>query len=408
MKNKILYRKREKKSGGLKMKKRWLVSLVVFILSVVVGCSSDDVSSEKPAIKIGANLELTGKDASQGQSVLEGIELAIDQINKNERSGYELLYNLELIKEDNQSDAAEAKKKAEKLVKKDKVSAIIGAATNENTLAQVDIAEENKIILLTPTGTAPAITQKGDYEGYEYIFRTSYAQPLQGSIASNFAGVSAQASKAAVLFDSTNDQSKLLATSFIDAFQLTGGEIVGNESYESISTDDLQAIIKRILSSKAEFLYLPVHPEDAGVIIKQARENGLALPIMGSDEWKNSNIVEIAGAEALNNTFYTDHFSPEDTDRFVQEFVEDFQAKYNKIPDANAALGFDSVLLLADTIKFAEDKDPSRLMETLASTNGIELITGYIYLNDYHNPLKPGAIFEFKDGESVFKTRASH
>jgi branched-chain amino acid transport system substrate-binding protein len=407
MKNKILYRKREKKSGGLKMKKRWLVSLVVFILSVVVGCSSEDVSSEKPAIKIGANLELTGKDASQGQSVLEGIELAIEQINNNKRDGYELLYNLELIKEDNKSDAAEAKKIAEKLVKKDKVSAIIGAATDENTLAQVEIAEENKVILLTPTGTAPAITQKGDYEGYEYIFRTSYAQPLQGSIASNFAGVSALASKAAVLFDITNDQSKLLANSFIDAFQLTGGEMVGNESYESIDTD-LQTILKKIKSSNAEFLYLPVSPEDAGVIIKQAREVGLFIPIMGSDEWKSSNIVEIAGADALNNTFYTDHFSSEDTDRFVQEFVEDFQAKYNKIPDANAALGFDSVLLLADTIKFAEDKDPTRLMETLASTNGIELITGYIYLNDYHNPLKPGAVFEFKDGESVFKTRASH
>jgi ABC-type branched-subunit amino acid transport system substrate-binding protein len=257
------------------------------------------------------------------------------------------------------------------------------------------------------TGTAPAITQKGDYEGYEYIFRTSYAQPLQGSIASNFAGVSALASKAAVLFDSTNDQSKLLANSFIDAFQLTGGEMVGNESYESINAD-LQTILKKIKSSNAEFLYLPISPEDAGIIIKQAREVGLSIPIMGSDEWKSSNIVEIAGADALNNTFYTDHFSSEDTDRFVQEFVEDFQAKYNKIPDANAALGFDSVLLLADTIKFAEDKDPTRLMETLASTNGIELITGYIYLNDYHNPLKPGAVFEFKDGESVFKTRASH
>jgi branched-chain amino acid transport system substrate-binding protein len=389
------------------MKKRWLVSLVVFILSVVAGCGSDDVSSEKPVLKIGANLELTGKDSSQGQSVLEGIELAIEQINNDERGGYELLYKLELVKEDNKSDAAEAKKLAEKLVKKDKVSAIIGAATNENTLSQIEVAEENKVMLLTPTATAPAITQKGDYEGYEYIFRTGYALPLQGVIASNFAGVTAQASKAAVLFDSKSENSKLLASSFADAFQLTGGEMVGSESYDSTNTD-LQTILKNIQSSEAEFLYLPVHPEDAAVIIKQARDLGLTLPIMGNDEWKNSNLVEVAGADALNNTFYTDHFSSEDTDRFVQEFVEDFQAKYNKIPDAHAALGFDSVLLIADSIKFAEDKDPTRLMETLASTNGIELITGYFYLNDYHNPLKPGAIFEFKNGVSVFNTRSSH
>lgn len=407
MKSKILYRKREMEGGGLVMKKKWLGLLVAFILFGVVGCGSDNVSSEKPTIKIGANLELTGKDASLGQSVLEGIELAIEQINNNERSGYELLYNFELIKEDNKSDAAEAKKIAEKLVKKDKVSAIIGAATNENTLSQVEIAEENKVMLLTPTATDPAITQKGEYEGYEYIFRTGYALPLQGQFAANFAGVSAPTSKAAVLFDSTKDHSQLLASSFIDAFELTGGEIVGSESYDSLSTD-LQGILNNIQSSNAEFIYLPVSPEDAGVIIKQARELGLSLPIMGSDEWKNSIIVEIAGADALNNTFYTDHFSSEDTDRFVQEFVEAFQAKYNKMPDANAALGFDSVLLLADSIKFAEDKDPTRLMETLAATNGIELITGYFYFSDYHNPLKPGAIFEFKNGESVFKIRASH
>jgi branched-chain amino acid transport system substrate-binding protein len=388
-------------------KKRWLALVVIFILSLAVGCSSESTSSEKPIIKIGANLELTGKDAEQGQSVLEGIELAIEQINNNERGGYELLYNLELIKEDNKSDAAEAKKIAEKLVKKDKVAAIIGATTDENTLSQINIAEENKVILLTPTGTAPSITQKGEYDGYEYIFRTSYARPLQGLFAARFAGETAPNSKAAVLFDSTDDDSQLLASSFKDAFELTGGEMVGSESFESIDTD-LQAKLVNIQSSNAEFLYLPVSPDDAGVIIKKARELGLTFPIMGSDEWKNSNIVEIAGATALNNTFYTDHFSTEDTDRFVQEFAEAFQAKYNKIPDASAALGFDSVLLLADSIKFAEDKDRTRLMETLASTNGIELITGYYYLGDYHNPLKPGVIFEFKNGESVFKTRASH
>lgn len=369
---------------------------------VLAGCNSsasgDAQKSDK--IKIGANLELSGGVASYGQSAKEGIQLAIEEINKEGINGKKL----ELVTVDNKSDAAEATSGALKLATQDKVVAMIGASTSTNTLAQVQIAQDNKIPLITPTATNATITNK-DGKLNDFVFRTCFIDPFQGTVAANFASNDLKVKSAAVLIDSSSDYSKGLATSFKKSFEANGGKIVKEEAYVAKDTD-FRATLTNIKAAKPEYIFVPGFYEEVGLIIKQARELGLNVPIMGGDGWDSPKLVEIAGAASLNNTFITNHYSSGDSDKKVQDFVAAFKAKYDgKSPDAFTALGYDTVYFLADAIKRAGSSDSKKIQKALAETDGLELVSGKVKLDQNHDPIKAAVILEYKNGEQQFKTK---
>ncbi|MFC3884517.1 ABC transporter substrate-binding protein [Bacillus songklensis] len=394
------------------MKKRKLAGVFMSLMlsaGVMAGCGgakSTETSSSGggggDTIKIGANLELSGGVASYGQSIAEGLELALDEINKEGINGKKL----ELVKVDNKSEAAEATSGAIKLVSQDQVAAIVGAATSTNTLAQVQVAQDNKVPLITPTGTNPDITNK-DGKVNDFVFRTCFIDPFQGTVAANFATSDLKVKNAAVLIDSSSDYAKGLAAAFKDSFEKNGGKIVSEEAYVAKDTD-FRATLTRIKSSNPEFVFLPGYYEEAGLILKQARELGLNVPFMGGDGWDSPKLVEIGGAEALNNTYITNHYSSGDKDPKVQEFVKAFKAKYSdKSPDAFNALGYDTAYFLADAIKRAGDTSPEKIKKALAETKDLALVSGNLTLDEKHDPVKSAAILEYKDGQQQFKTKVN-
>ncbi|WP_026568126.1 ABC transporter substrate-binding protein [Bacillus sp. UNC41MFS5] len=387
------------------MRKRKLAGVFMSFMvaaGVLAGCnSSASGDGEKGGdIKIGANLELSGGVASYGQSAKEGIELAIEEINKKGINGKKL----KLVTVDNKSDAAEATNGALKLATQDKVVAMIGAATSTNTLAQVQIAQDNKIPLITPTATNATITNK-DGKLNDFVFRTCFIDPFQGTVAANFATNDLKVKSAAVLIDSSSDYSKGLAASFKKNFEANGGKIVKEEAYVAKDTD-FRATLTNIKAANPEYIFVPGFYEEVGLIIKQARELGLNVPIMGGDGWDSPKLVEIAGAQTLNNTFITNHYSSGDSDKKVQDFVTAFKAKYDgKSPDAFTALGYDTVYFLADAIKRAGSSDSSKIQKALAETDGLELVSGKVKLDKNHDPIKAAVILEYKNGEQQFKTK---
>ncbi|MDR7239013.1 ABC transporter substrate-binding protein [Neobacillus drentensis] len=369
---------------------------------VLAGCnSSASGDGEKGGkIKIGANLELSGGVASYGQSAKEGIELAIEEINKKGINGKKL----ELVTVDNKSDAAEATNGALKLATQDKVVAMIGAATSTNTLAQVQIAQDNKIPLITPTATNATITNK-DGKVNDFVFRTCFIDPFQGTVAANFASNDLKVKSAAVLIDSSSDYSKGLAASFKKNFVANGGKIVKEEAYVAKDTD-FRATLTNIKAANPEYIFVPGFYEEVGLIVKQAREIGLNVPIMGGDGWDSPNLVKIAGKDTLNNTFITNHYSSGDSDKKVQDFVTAFKAKYDgKSPDAFTALGYDTVYFLADAIKRAGSGDSEKIRKALEETDGLQLVSGNVKLDKNHDPIKAAVILEYKNGEQQFKTK---
>lgn len=389
---------RKKKVAGIFM------SLMV-AAGVMAGCGSSSTSGDADkdgVIKIGANLELSGGVASYGQSIKEGIELALEEINKDGVNGKKL----KLVPFDNKSDAPEAINGATKLISQDKVAAIIGAATSGNTKAQIEIAQSNSIPLLTPTGTSADVTvQKGKLN--DFVFRTCFIDPFQGTVAANFAAKDLNVKTAAVFIDSASDYSKGLAASFKELFTKMGGDVVIEEAYLAKDTD-FHAQLTNIKGKNPDFIFVPGYYEEVGLIVKQARELGMKVPMMGADGWDSPKLVELAGKDALNNTFITNHYSSGDSDQKVQDFVKAFKAKYkDKSPDAFNALGYDSAYFIADAIKRAGSSDPKKIQKALAETDGLDLVTGKMKLDKNHDPIKSAVILEYQNGEQTFKTKVN-
>jgi branched-chain amino acid transport system substrate-binding protein len=393
--------------GGLFMKKKKLASAFLSLslaAGVLAGCSgsgsSEKSSGDGDTIKIGVNLELSGGVASYGQSIAEGLELATAEINKEGIDGKKI----KLIKVDNKSEASEATSGAIKLTSQDQVAAIVGAATSTNSIAQVQIAQDNKVPVISPSGTSPEITFSKDKLN-DYVFRTSFIDPFQGTVAANFATKEIKAKSAAIYIDSASDYSKGLAAAFKEQFEKNGGKVVAEEAYIAKDTD-FRSTLTRLKSAKPDFIFLPGYYEEAGLIVKQARETGLDVPFMGGDGWDSPKLVEIAGAKALNNTFITNHYSSGDPDEKIQNFVSAFKAKYkDKSPDAFNALGYDTGYFLADAIKRAGSADSEKIKEALEKTADLELVTGTFTLDEKHNPIKSATILEFKEGKQVFNTK---
>lgn len=366
------------------------------------GGNSGGGDAKGDTIKIGANLELSGEVASYGQSISEGMELAIEEINA---SGGVDGKKIKVVKVDNKSDNAEAASAATRLTSQENVLAIIGAATSGNTIAQAQIANDTKTILLSPSGTAPNVTENEDGSINEYVFRTSYIDPFQGTVAANFAAKELGVKTAAIYSDSASDYAKGLAAAFKETFQKAGGKIVAEESYVAGDTD-FRSTLTRIKSANPEFVFIPGYYEEVGLIVKQARESGVTVPLMGADGWDSPTLVDLAGKDALNNTFITNHYSAQDPDIKIQEFVTKFKEKYkDKSPDAFNALGYDSVYLLVDAIKRAGSLDREAVKDALAETKDISLVTGVVTIDKKHNPIKSATILEYVDGEQKFKAK---
>lgn len=381
------------------MKKKLSLMLAVMLMVLsLAGCKKSESAKDSKTIKVGLDYELSGAVATYGQSLTAGIELAFEEINKN---GGVLGKQIEEVKADNKSDTAESANVATKLATRDKVVAILGPATSGNTKAAAPIAIQNKVPLISASATADDVTVDSNGKVREYVFKTCFSDSFQGVIMAQFAAGDLAKKSAALLVDSTSDYSKGLAKNFKDTFTKAGGTIITEQAYQAKDTD-FKAVLTNIKGSNPDVIYLPGYYEEVGLIVKQARDLGLNVPILGGDGYESPKLVELAGKTALNEVYFTNHYSSKDTTPEVVKFKTAFKAKYNKEPDAFNALGYDLAYFLADGLKRAGEADPVKLKDALAATKDFKGITGTISIDANHNPLKSITILQEKDGEQVF------
>lgn len=386
------------------------------LAGVLAGCGSED--DEKPSdggstdsdkateevIKIGANLELSGPNASYGSGLSLGAKLAIEEINAN--GGIDGK-KIELISYDNKSENAEAVNMAIKLITQDKVVAMLAPATSGNTVATVQLANDNKVPIVTGSGTAGNITVNDDGSVNKYAFRTCFIDPFQGTVAANFAINTLNAKNVAIFADNSSDYAKGLAAAFKETVEKAGGKVVKEVSYIAKDTD-FRANLTNIKGANPDFVFIPGYYEEVGLIVKQAREMGITVPLMGADGWDSPTLVKLAGAEALNNTFQINHYSAEDPEPLIQDFVAAFKkANGDKAPDAFNVLGYDSIFFIVDAIQRAGSTDGEAIQKALAETKDLKLVTGNLSVDENHNPIKSATVLEYKDGKQVFNSKVN-
>jgi branched-chain amino acid transport system substrate-binding protein len=349
-------------------------------------------------IKIGEYASLTGKEAAFGQSSHKGTMLAIEEINA---AGGVLGRKLEHIFEDNQSKQGESANIATKLITRDKVVALLGEVASGRSLEAAPICQDNKIPMISPSSTNPKVTEKGDY-----VFRVCFIDPFQGTVMATFAKNTLKAKSVAILTDSAAAYSVGLAQFFKEKFLADGGKVVAEQKYSS-GDKDFKAQLTAIKAANPDAIFVPGYYTEAGLVVLQARQLGLTIPLIGGDGWEAPELIQIAG-KSLEGTYYSTHYSPEDKAPAVQEFVKKFKAKFKgETPDAMAALGYDSALVLADAIKRAGSTEGPKLRDAIATTKDFSGVTGKTTLDAQRNANKAAVIITVKDGQFKYMETVS-
>lgn len=386
------------------MKRVSKVLTVLVLGTVLAGLAAGCGGGEKKAdtIKVGANLEMTGGSASYGISSKNAIELAFKEIN--EKGGINGK-QLELVVADNKSEAAEATNAMQKLVSQDNVVAVIGPNLSSSVIAASAINNSAKVLDIAPMATNPYVTvDQASGKTKDFNYRTCFIDPFQGTVMAKFATAELGVGNAAILIDNSSDYAKGLAQFFKENFVKEGGAVTAEESYLQKDTD-FKATLTKIKATNPDFLYVPGYYQEVGLIVKQARELGMNMPIAGGDGWDSAKMPEIAGAAALNNTYFSSLYSPEDSSDINKNFVAAYEKAYGQKPDVFAALSYDSALLVAEAIKNAGSTEPAKISEAMAKINGFSGVSGSVTFDDKHNPVKSAVILEYKDGAQSLKTK---
>ena len=358
-------------------------------LMLALGCLSGALAQDE--IKVGVYASLTGGQASFGISQNNAIQLGAEEINQ---AGGVLGKPLKLIIEDDRSMPGESATIVRKLIANDKVVAILGEFASSRSLEGGPICQENKIPMISPGSTNPRVTEIGDY-----IFRTCFLDSFQGMVMARFA-LEKGYKKAAILTDEKQDYSKGLAQYFREVFTKNGGEIVKEQSYSG-GDKDFRAQLTSIKSAKPDVIFLPGYYNEVALIGKQARQFGIKTPMMGGDGWEGDALLKIAG-NALDGGYFSTHFSADNQDPQVQNFIQKYKAKYGAVPDCQAALGYDTVKILVQAIQRAGSTDSKAIRDAVAATKDFQGVTGKITLDANRNASKPAVVQTVGEGRFKF------
>jgi branched-chain amino acid transport system substrate-binding protein len=368
------------------------IAIFLVTLGFISGCTKNENE-----IVIGEFASLTGNDASFGQSTNKGIRMAFDEYNL---AGGIKGKKIKLITYDDQGRPEEAASVVKRLVTQDKVVAVIGEVASSRSLAAAPIAQQYKVPMITPASTNPKVTAVGDY-----IFRTCFIDPFQGKVGAKFAIENLKMMKAAILRDIKNDYSVGLADVFAMEYKKMGGSILSDVSYQAGDVD-FKAQLTQIKSSNPEILFIPGYYTEVGLIARQARELGIKAILLGGDGWDGDKLNEI-GKEAINGQYYSNHYTTESTDPAVQNFIVKFQTKYNEVPDAMAALGYDTARILAEAIERSTNLGSENIRNEIAKTKDFMGVTGKITLNSERNAEKSAVIVQVDNEKRKFITNVN-
>lgn len=381
-----------------------VLAVGAMFMSALTGCGGGSKGADGDTIKVGGLLEMTGGSASFGISGKNGIDLALKKINEKGVLGGK---KLSLVVADTKSEASEATNGMQKLISQDKVVAVIGPNQSSAVIASGAINNGAKVVDITPMGTNPDVTVDPKTKQVKpYSFRTCFIDPFQGTVMASFASNELKVKRAAIYIDNTSDYAKGLAQFFKENFVKNGGQVVIEEAYLQKDTD-FKSTLTKIKAAKPDFIYIPGYYQEVGLIVKQAREMGINVPMAGGDGWDSAKLPEIAGKAALENTFFSSLYSPDDTSDLNKDFVAEYKKAYNTNPDVFAALAYDSTLLVAKAIEDAGSADPAKIAEAMAKIKGFKGVSGEVTFNEQHNPIKSAVIIEHKDGKQTFKTKVN-
>lgn len=341
-----------------------MLALTLALSTLLTGCG------DKGTIKIGAIDPLTGGQAVFGQDSLNGKKMAVEEINAK---GGVLGKQIELISEDDGAQAAQAATVATKLITQDKVVAISGAHGSSCTLAVMEVLNKYGIPCVTPGSSSPKVTSSG----CDWISRGIPDDRLQSRILVKYAKETDGATKIGVMY-SNDDYGKGGFDAAVLAGEEYGIEVIG----ETFMTDDqnFTTQISKLKDAGCDAVMIWTVYAPASLICKQIRDMGWEVNLYGAPGMNNPQTFELSDG-TVDGLIGTTGFVDSDPDEYVQDWIKRYEEKYGIAASQTAAVGYDSIMLIAEAIERAGNTDPEAVQKEIRSTKDFKSLKGMLTIN---------------------------
>lgn len=343
--------------------------------------------------KIGAYLSLSGAETQFGIETKEGIELAADEANKK---GGIRGRQVKVLYEDDKSNPQETNNKVLQLITRDKVVALLGEVASARSTVGGIVANKYKIPMITPSSTAPEVTQIGPF-----VFRVCFTDDVQGQMGAEFIINKLGKKRIAMLFASDDVYSSGLAQQFRDATKKLGGTIVIEKSFLHTETN-FTTYINELRDAKPEIIYAPIYYNAMVPIARQAKAAGVVGSMfVGGDGWDASDLLKDAGEE-LDGAYFTNHYAPDVPWPHAQTFLKGYKERFQRDPSSLSAMGYDAAALLFDAMTRAKAETPEAIRDAIAETKGFGGATGTITIDPNRNADKSIVIVQIKNKKFTY------
>lgn len=376
-----------------KSNRKWILCILGIIVVIAIGIAIQEKSSREKTIQIGVLFPLTGDAASYGEKGQKAIELAITEISS---AGGIQGKQVKAIFEDSRAEPKTGVVAIQKLISVDHVPAVIGDIVSAVTLPAASIAEKNKVILLSPTSSAPAITEAGDY-----IYRIWPSDFAEGSAIAEYAYQKGYRSVA--ILHLNNDYGVAISNVFIKTFEKTDSKIVLNEGYLENNTD-FRTVLSKVNNAKPDAVYIAGYYADTSRIVKQGRELGIQLQFFGTTAIEDSKFLELAGnaAEGIIYPLATG-FDANLQNTITKNFVDSFKKRFNYEPGWVEAQSYDAMMLICKAISNIQlPVTGTKIKDYFDLMGEYHGCTGKIVFDENGDVIKPVSFKVIKSGEFKF------
>ena len=305
--------------------------------------SAGAAAADGAAFKIGGIGPTTGAAAIYGTAVMNGAQIAVDEINAaGGINGYQIAYKFE----DDQSDA-EKSVNAYNTLKDWGMQMLIGTTTSTPCTAVVEESHNDNLFQLTPSATAVESIQ------YDNAFRMCFSDPNQGSASADYIADNNLAKKVAVIYNSSDTYSSGIYQNFVTEAEKKGLEVVAAKAFTADNKTDFSVQIQKAKDAGAELVFLPIYYQEASLILAQANKAGFSPKWFGCDGMDGILDLEGFDASLAENLMFLTPFTANATDDATQKFVADFKDAFGDTPIQFAADAYDCVY----AIKAAAEKE---------------------------------------------------
>lgn len=365
-----------------------IVAAFIIVIGAVIGIGVSKKSAEKTStvIKIGGVFDTSGDASAYGEAEQKGANFAVKRINA--AGGIKVngkTYTVEMVNKDSKSDNTEAASVTTSLISNNKVNAIVGPVTTAATQAAVPAATKGQTPMMSPTAGADSITVQKNGKVQPYIFRAQFKNSYLGTKMAQFADEQIKAKDVVIFQDNSSDYGTGITAAFKKAYK---GHVVDTASYQAGDTD-FQAMLTKIKNQKFDAIVINGYYTEAGAILKQARDMGINVPVIGPDGLGDPKLAEIAGNQNASNVYYAAHFSTQApaTDA-ATPFVTAYKKAYGEDPSQFTALAYDAVYMIKQAIEDEKSVDKAKITTGLAHIKNFDGVTGKMTMDAFHNPKK--------------------